>query len=134
MLAKNPFKCLWRPLLRRSLHTGVVIVIGTTLPGPLCGQGVGTMVGLKAGVITTGVHSEVDAFLNTDWRTGLSGGGFVTIDPVSNLTLSAGLLLSQRGFGFLMYHEVAGLIPGQAKVRSMELQMDVGLWELMICL
>jgi len=127
MLTNGTFAFQRRSLLRKSLRTGVVLVIGVVLAGPLWAQDEGRMVGFRFGAITTGVDSEADAFLNTDWRTGLSAGGFVSIDPASHLTLGAGILFSQRGFGFRMYHESTGLIPGQAEVRSLEVQMDVGL-------
>ena len=94
---------------------------------PLKGQEPGGMFGFKAGSITTGVYSEIPAFLNTDWRSGLSAGAFVSIDPTSTLTLRADLLYARRGFGFRMYDEVTGLIPGEAEVRSIELQLDAGL-------
>ena len=114
-------------LFAKCLLIGVAMVAGTSLNGPLCGQKLNRMVGIKAGAITTGVHSEVNAFLNTDWRSGLSAGAFVSIDPTSAFTLRADLLFSQKGFGFRMYDEAMGLIPGEVDVRSMEVQMDVGL-------
>ena len=115
---------VWR---KRSLRAGATIFAAVVLPGLLSGQTVSKMMGIKAGAITTGVSSNVEAFLNTDWRTGISAGGFVSIDPTSALTLRADVLFSQRGFGFRMYQDGAGLIPGEVKVRSLEFQMDVGL-------
>jgi hypothetical protein len=104
-----------------------VVIVAVASNPPLSGQDSGRMIGLKAGSITTGVRSEIPTFLNTDWRSGLSAGAFLSIDPTPVLTLRADLLYSQRGFGFRMYDETTGLIPGEAEVRSVELQMDVGL-------
>jgi hypothetical protein len=111
----------------KILFIVAVAMTGAVQADPLCAQDVEGMVGIKAGAITTGVDSEIPAFLNTDWRTGMSAGVFVALDPASNLTVRADLLFSQRGFGFRMYQEGPGLIPGEANVKSLELQMDVGL-------
>ena len=118
-------------LRTRAFLAGATILAGVLLNGSACGQNLNKMVGIKAGAITTGVDSEVEAFLNTDWRTGISAGGFVSIDPSPKLTLRANLLYSQRGFGFRMNEEGAGLISGDVKVRSFEVQMSgrsEGLW------
>jgi hypothetical protein len=85
------------------------------------------MVGVKAGPINTGVHTEIPTFLNTSWRSGLSAGAFLAIDASQGLVVRANLLFSQRGFGFRMYDERTGLIPGEAELRSVELLMDFGL-------
>jgi hypothetical protein len=119
----------WR---RRLLAAGIVFLSGALGTGLLVGQEMSVMVGVKAGTITTGVASEVDSFLNTDWRSGLSAGGFVSVDPRPNLVLRADFLLSQRGFGFRRYEDEAGLIPGEVRVRSFEIQVDLGFrlpWE-----
>jgi hypothetical protein len=105
----------------------VAVLALVAIAGPVGCQEPGWMIGFKVGSITTGVNSEVPAFLNTDWRSGLSGGAFVSIDPDSRLTVRADLLYARRGFGFRMYDETTGLIPGEAEVRSMELHVDVGL-------
>jgi len=94
---------------------------------PLNGQEAGGMMGFEVESITTGVHSEVPAFLDTDWRSDSRAGAFISVDPAPALPLRADFLYARRGFGFRMYEETAGLIPGEAEVRSMELQVDVGL-------
>jgi hypothetical protein len=103
------------------------VMAAAAINGPVDGQESRRMMGFKVGSITTGVASEVPAFLNTDWRSGLSAGAFVSLDQGSRLTFRADLLYARRGFGFRMYDETTGLIPGEAEVRSMELQVDMGL-------
>jgi hypothetical protein len=110
----------------KSLVGVAAILIGVSLVGPLSCQELNRTVGFKTGVITTGVNAEVDAFLNTDWRTGVTAGGFVSLDLASMLTLQADLLFSQRGFGFRMYGGDAGLIPGKAEVGALEFHMNLG--------
>jgi hypothetical protein len=123
---------------RRLIERGIprfrrfVLVLALAFPGllpnaPLSGQGMSGMLGLQAGPITTGVHSEVSSILNTDWRTGMSAGVFAAFEPTPDLTVRANLLFSRRGWGFRMYREGPGLIPGRALVQSVEALMDVGL-------
>jgi hypothetical protein len=112
--------------LKQSVIVVAVMAVAS-LKGPVGGQEPGRMVGFMVGSITTGVDSEIPAFLNTDWRSGLRAGAFVSIDPTWILTFRAELLYARRGFGFRMYDETTGLIPGEAQVRSMELQVDAGL-------
>jgi hypothetical protein len=120
--------------IRRRIDLGwkVLFTIAAALTGavqaaPIYAQDVGAMVGIKAGAITTGVDSEIPAFLNTDWRTGMSAGVFASLDPGRHLTVRADLLFAERGFGFRMYQDGPGLIPGEAEVQALELQLDVGL-------
>ncbi|MGD2121754.1 MAG: outer membrane beta-barrel protein [Gemmatimonadota bacterium] len=112
---------------RTRLLLVVAAVALAVITAPLGGQASGRMAGFKVGSITTGVHSEVAVFLNTDWRSGLTAGAFVSIDPGPTFNIRADLLYAQRGFGFRMYEENTGLIPGEAEVRSMALQVDFGL-------
>ena len=108
---------------KRALLTGVVMIVIGMVWIPLPAQEVGLTVGFKSGAINTGVHSEMDEFLNTDWRSGFTGGGFVFVDLTPVFVVQADLLYSRRGFGFRMYDEVVGLIPGEAKVRSLEVPL-----------
>jgi len=113
--------------LRRGVLLGLAVpVLGLLPTALLLGQGTNGMVGVQAGPITTGVHSEVPAILDTDWRTSLSAGVFAAFQPAAHLMVRANLLLSRRGFGFRMYREGPGLIPGEAEVRFLEALMDVG--------
>jgi hypothetical protein len=122
-----------RSIRRKCGHLGKLLFIlvaaqtGAVQPASIHAQEVGGMVGITAGAITTGVDSEIPAFLNTDWRTGISAGAFASLDATSHFTVRADLLFADRGFGFRMYQEGPGLIPGEAQVQSLELQLGVGL-------
>jgi hypothetical protein len=110
-----------------SLLLMAALVIGMASVVPLGCQEIHGRVGLKTGAINTGVDSEVEAFLNTDWRTGFTAGGFVSLDPTSHLNLHMDVLFSQRGFGFRVFDEAMGLIPGEATARTLEIHVDLGL-------
>jgi hypothetical protein len=113
----------YRKMRKRALLTGAVMIVIGMVWIPLSAQEMGLTVGLKSGAINTGVHSEMDEFLNTDWRSGFTGGGFVSVDLTPVIVIQADLLFSRRGFGFRMYDEVVGLIPGEARVRSLEVPL-----------
>ena len=108
---------------KKAPLTGMVMLVMWAVWIPLSAQEVGVTVGLKSGAITTGVHSEMNAFLNTDWRSGFTGGGFIHFDLTPVIVVQVDLLLSQRGFGFRMYEDTVGLIPGEAKLNSLEVPM-----------
>jgi hypothetical protein len=113
--------------MRRGILLGMAVAFPGLLPtAPLPGQGIDGMVGVQAGPITTGVHSEVPRILDTDWRTGMCAGVFAIFETASDLTVRVNLLLSRRGFGFRSYREGPGLIPGEAEVQFLDALMDVG--------
>jgi hypothetical protein len=128
-LAQRDITLLWKILVTLAAALAGAVqntpLSGQDLAEP--GQSLSVMVGVKAGAITTGVHTELPAFLNTDWRTGVSAGVFAALEPSSNLILRAELAFAQRGFGFRMYQEGPGLIPGEAEVQSLEAALDLGL-------
>lgn len=111
---------------RHALVAALMICVGGALSSLGCAQDVGVTIGLKSGAINTGVHSELSRFLNTDWRTGYVGGGFVTLDLPPFLTVEVDLLYAQRGFGFRMHDEAVPLIPGEVRVRSLETHILIG--------
>jgi len=111
----------------KVLFIAATAMTGAVQAAPLSAQDIGGMVGIQVGAVSTGVDSEIPAFLNTDWRSGISMGVFAAIDPASHLSLRANLLYEERGFGFRMYRDGPGLIPGETEVQSLELHLDVGL-------
>lgn len=110
-----------------ALATGLMSCIGGALACLGCAQDVGLTVGLKGGAINTGVHSGHERFLNTDWRTGYLGGGFVTLDLTPFLVVEVDLLYAQRGFGFRMHDDAVPLSPREVTVRALETHVLIGL-------
>jgi hypothetical protein len=104
-----------------------MICAAGTLASLGCAQDVGMTLGLKGGAINTGVHSGLDRFLSTDWRTGYVVGGFVTLDLTPFLVVEVDLLYAQRGFGFRMHDAAVPLIPGEVRVGALETHVLIGL-------
>ncbi len=83
-------------MIRRLLAAGLLVLLLAASAGPLLGQNV--MVGAKGGVNIANVDTDDPELADSESRTGLVGGVFLSIGLGDVFALQPELLFSQKGF------------------------------------